>query len=305
MKKILLVLVSLAILTSMNLVGAEIFSNSTLGSEIITDVTYLKGVLVNQNPTSADPGSYVDLLFKIENWGTDSANNLTVKLIPEYPFSLDPNENAVKELGMIHGLQTGNNAFLVRYKVRVDEDAIDGSSEIKLRYSYGSGRVYNEKEFDIDITNPRTEFEVIVQDSTASSTTLAIANIGGNTAESVIVSIPEQEGFIVTGTSASIIGNLDAGDYTLASYQIRQTNARSAEENLVVEISYTDLLDIRRTVQKEVSFVTSNNAESVAQKYQTNSPQAGISSGLAYIIVGIVGIVVIVVIIKFRQRKKR
>lgn len=320
MKKILYLLTVLSILSSLTLVeSASVFN--TASGVVFIDMSYLQFTLVNQNPSSADPGGYVDLLFKIENWGTESAENVTFELLPTYPFSLDPGVSTVNNIGTINSLQRGDNAYLIRYKIKVDKDAVDGSSQIKLKYSYGDGTAYSTQTFDVTISNPRTDFDIVVQDST----TLAIANIGSNTAYSVIVKIPKQENFVVSGASANIIGNLNAGDYTLTTFQITTigtanisninrrmsttealANVSASEgKNLTVEISYTDTLGIRRTVQKEVSFDSvSESTKSTIQASQSSTFIIG-NNGLTYIIIGVVGIVVVVAFLKIRKRKKK
>jgi hypothetical protein len=332
MKKLLPLFILVCILTNLNLVESVSGVYNTTSGFVYTEMVYLKTTFVNQNPTSADPGGYVDLLFKIENFGTENAENVTFELLPKYPFSLDPGESAIQELGTIKGLQRGDNAFLLRYKVKVDKDAVDGDSEIKLKYSYGSNTAYSTQAFNVTISNPRTDFEAVVQDSTDTSTTIAIANIGANTAYSTIVKIPQQEDFRVSGISASIIGNLDAGDYTLVSFQIISTNtvnisnptgipptesqtgmstdvSMSSNRNITVEISYTDTLGIRRTVQKQVPFDTTSGTTTSLARTQSSTSLLGnsnlTSSGLTYIVIGIVGIVIIVAILKIRKRKKK
>ena len=57
-------------------------------------------------------------------------------------------------------------------------------------------------------------FEILLQQSTTSGTTFAIANTGANVASSVIVSIPSQTNYMTSGASSVSLGNLDAGDYT-------------------------------------------------------------------------------------------
>jgi hypothetical protein len=305
MKKIFLLIILVGVLTNLTLVESVTGVYNTTSGLIYTDMVYLKTTFVNQNPTSADPGGYVDLLFKIENWGTESAENVTFELLPTYPFSLDPGVSTVNNIGTINSLQRGDNAYLIRYKMKVDKDAVDGSSQIKLKYSYGEGTSYSTQTFNVTISNPRTDFDIVVQDST----TLALANIGANTAYSVIVKIPEQKDFRVSGTSANIIGNLNAGDYTLTTFQINPIGianvSTSGGKNLTVEISYTDTLGIRRTVQKEVSFDSiSESAKSTIQASQPSTSIIG-NNGLTYIIIGVVGIVVVVAFLKIRKRKKK
>jgi len=329
MKKLLFLLILVGILLINPVGNTEVLA---INATYIATGTALKTIFMNQDPYPANPGEYVELLFKVENWGTKKAENVVFELLPEYPFSLDPGVNATKELGTIESLAAGERAYFVKYKVRVDKDAIDGENEIGWEYTYGTtSKSYSVGTFDVTVEDSQTDFDVVVQDSTTSSTTLAIANIGANDAYSVIVRIPDQENFRVTGTSANIIGNLNAGDYTLVSFQIT-SNANIANisttgenmppirsfnrtatnismvsgGNLVVEIAYTDTLGIRRTIQKEVRLDTSGITETGARTRLTQGSQLQIpSGGLMYIAIGIVGIIVIVVIFKFRRRKKR
>lgn len=299
MKKILIILVLMGILLTSSVEAAEV---------VKTDFVSLRITFMNQSPYPAEPGEYVDLLFKIENWGAENAKNVVFELLPQYPFSLDAGVNATKELGTIRGLETGEKAYLVKYKARVDKDAIDGENEIKVRCTYGTSATQLAT-FNVTISNPRTDFDVVAQDSTASSTTLAIANIGANTAYSAIVRIPEQENFRVMGTSANIMGNLNAGDYTLVSFQItptRTTNISAGSgKNLVVEISYTDTLGIRRTVQKEVMLaITTTTGEGTTRSTQGSQWQL-LGGGLVYIVIGVAGIVGVVLFLKFRKKMKR
>jgi hypothetical protein len=302
MKKIILLLAVIGIL-SMGVIRADAQLVQTPTGYFATDTSLLNISLVNQDPYPAEPGGYVDLLFKLENWGTDSADNVAVELLPAYPFSLDPGTNATRVIGTIKGFQTDEKAVQVDYKVRVDKDAVDGTSEIKVRYTYDSG-ISVEKTFDVSISNPRTDFDVVVQDITSPSVTLAIANIGANDGYAVIVGIPDQKDFRATGTSRTILGNLNAGDYTLATFQVipAASGTGTGNSTLVVEISYTDALGIRRTVDKNVRL----DMTPVTNRTFARSGQLGTSSngnGLIYIGIGVVGIVAIAAFFILRKRK--
>ena len=306
----------------------------------ITGTSYLRTTMVNQDPISAEPGGYVDVLFKIENHGTEPAEKVRVELLPAYPFSLEPGVNATQELGTIKGSQTGDDAFLVRYKLKVDKDAVDGVNEINLKTSGsdasgGSSQFSSIQTFNVTVLNPRTDFDVVLQSSTtttssvsdtgttstggtAASTMLAVANTGANPASAVIVRIPTQDNFRTTGTNGNIIGNLNAGDYTIVTFQVVPNGAENArnstfssnstpygEKNLTVEISYTDTLGIRRTVQKYVPIGSLTRGSGYLTTRATQSTQLPISNSLLYIGIGAVGIVAIVALLKFRTRKKK
>jgi hypothetical protein len=336
MKKLLFLLILVGILSISSVKGATTDIIKIGSGTVSTNAVSLKMTLVNQDPYPADPGDYVNLLFKVENRGTDNADNVVFELLPEYPFSLDTGVSAATELGTVKGLQTDENGYLIKYKVRVDKDAINSEDEIRAECRYNNGAAITAK-FNVTISNPRTDMDVVVQDATTASTTLAIANIGANNAYSVIVRIPDQQNFIVTGPSASVIGNLNAGDYTLISFQITSNtgianissaggnippnrsfnrtsfnrtvfnNSMVGMGNLAVEISYTDTLGIRRTIQKEVRLGASGitgsgtRTRSTTQGSQFQIP----SGGLMYIGIGIVGIIVIVAIFRLRRRRKK
>lgn len=136
-----------------------------------------------------------------------------------------------------------------------------------------------------------TSFEIVASQST--STSLTVINTGANKANSVIVSIPRQIGYTVSGSSSSNIGNLDPGDYSLASFQLMNRNGtmtfpgnrsfnRSGNnyppqggnfsgrgfgqnrsffgfgQGLTVDITYTDTFGVRQTVQKQVNLSSSS-----------------------------------------------
>lgn len=136
--------------------------------------------------------------------------------------------------------------------------------------------------------------------------------------------IPQQVNFRATGASSSNLGNLDAGDYTLASFQMTSTTnftngfgnqddfsnmSDVGEKNLIVEVSYTDMLGIRRTIQKEVLFelgIGNGGASGGLYGQYGGSPYDFPGcTGTTYIIIGVVGIIAIVAFLKLRKRKKK
>jgi hypothetical protein len=151
-----------------------------------------------------------------------------------------------------------------------------------------------------------TTFDVVLQTSTTTSTTFAIVNTGANTASSVVVSIPQQPNYSTSGTSSASLGNLEAGDYTLASFQLSSTTSNMtmqpsfnrtgtgnfpADRNftgdpnmfmnqsfsgalgnqLTVQIAYTDVFGVRQTIQKQVN-LSSGSASGFSSRNSGNYP---------------------------------
>ncbi|MBI2657149.1 hypothetical protein HYX08_00470 [Candidatus Woesearchaeota archaeon] len=86
-----------------------------------------------QDPDPVEPGKETEVSFKIENNGT-TANNVVFEIVPEYPFSLVPGESASKFIGTIGTSQDGKQSVIVRYRLKVAQDAVDDSYKIKVRW---------------------------------------------------------------------------------------------------------------------------------------------------------------------------
>jgi len=145
-----------------------LFATSVLGQTITlapsgtrgysTRGVYIDVTMVNQEPDPVEPGSYFDVRFKVENKGQENAEDVQLEIIPEYPFTLKTGEEAIKEVGSVHGRQTGDIGAIVKYQLKVDENALEGEYGIKLRYKYGS---YDWVELDEFTLNVRPETAIL------------------------------------------------------------------------------------------------------------------------------------------------
>jgi len=206
-------------------------------------------------PYPVNPGEYFTLWIKAENTGSELTENAVFELIPKYPFSLDANEDPVREYGKLGA----EEPVVLEYKIRVDKDAVDGTNEIELRYNTEADEnswIY--KEFDIEVDDAQTDFDLVIQETNENEVSIAIANTGKNVAYSIIVRIPEQEYFEAVGTNGQMVGNLENGDYTLVGFEIAK-KGRSSGNKLKVQIDYTDNIGERRSLIKELSFNTGSS----------------------------------------------
>ena len=185
----------------------------------------------------------------------------------------------------------------------VEKDESKGNIKIKIGYSNDNSNSFSYTDYNVSIAETRTDFDLVVQDISENSVSIGIVNSGRNAASSVVVKIPEQDEFSVTGTNANIIGDLNKGDFTLATFKLVPKSRDEAP--LKVEIDYTDSIGNRYTVEKEVplkidatTFISRNRtAGARGQQGIFNSPLFGAGAALA-----LVGIVYGVY--KFRKRKK-
>ena len=138
------------------LIGILILIVLSLGvnAQVMTKLSKYADVrvsFVNQEPDPAEPGKYVDVRFKFENNGFDQAKEVVIELLPEYPFSLDPGKSAIKKLGALHARQLGKTAVIIKYKLRVDKNAVEGENELKLRYKFDGYGWIEPDNFNINI----------------------------------------------------------------------------------------------------------------------------------------------------------
>jgi len=248
--------------------------------------------ITSVNPTEITIGQATTILFNITNTGGVSLQNLLFTW--EDPNSLilpvgADNRITIPSIG-------AENYTEVPVVVIASSGISPGVYPLSILIQYfdqtGEKQTVNST-VGLQISG-KTTFDIVLQTSTSTTTTFAIVNTGANTASSVVVSIPQQPGYSTTSTSSTSVGNLDAGDYTLASFSISSTttnmtgngtmqlpsfnrtgmNAPPSEGNftrgrnmfmnqsflgagtnqLLVQIAYTDVFGIRQTVQKKVNF---------------------------------------------------
>lgn len=243
--------------------------------------------LVNQDPFPAQRGEAVDLLFRATITNTlGPPSDLQISLFPKYPFSAV--SDSTIDFGDVSAIPY-DSSFTFTFRVLVDKNADEGDNEIQVGYNVLNGLPIKEK-FNVSVAETRTDFDVIIDDVSDGTVSLGIVNSGKNPASSVVVRIPDQQGFDVSGLSSSIIGDLNKGDFSLADFDVAQNNG----DNLKVEISYTDLVGNRYTLQKEVKW------ETVPQKAETNS---GFDFGF-WIGIIVIGAIVYFVYRHFKGKKK-
>jgi len=147
-KMILFVLIMMFFLVGTS--GARVLTGLNTGLPI-TNFHILKIGMLNQIPDPAEPGKYVDIRFKFENNGSKTAENIEAEILPQYPFSLDPGTDGIKKVGSLNTQQKGDKGVIIKYRIRVDKDALVGQSDIELRYRVDNGAWITPPEFEIDV----------------------------------------------------------------------------------------------------------------------------------------------------------
>lgn len=280
------------------------------------------------------PGEQSSLKFTVNNVGNAPLRSLA--------FNWENEENIILPVGSdntryVKYIDVGGSAEL-EYQVIADNNANPGLYKLNLYLSYEDPATGAEKKISTIAgvyVGGGTDFDAAFSESSNGETSFSIANIGSNPAYSVSVSIPEQRGWRVSGSNSAMIGNLNKGDYTVASFKLQSLSAmnqnRSAGRNVsymqampsqapqtfmqmqngsqdrvLMQIAYTDTMGARKAVEKEVK-VTLQNATSTDRQIsmQTGTLAQTESALLAYQwqIIGIAAI--LVAFLAYRRHENR
>ncbi len=209
--------------------------------------------LLNQDPYPAVPGDYVKVVFQIAGTESPDCESFYFDVEPEYPFSVESNDTRIVLLGGNY-ISGYTSTVLKAYKLVVDENALDGDQKLKVSYGYegGDGSMADfTKEFEVNVEDSRTDFDVSIQeyDAATNTITFGIINIGEKDVESLTLEIPEQENIEVKGTNKVIIGGLDSNEDTTANME-----AVPSEGEIMIRLSYNDQVNVRRSVEEEITF---------------------------------------------------
>ncbi len=165
---------------------------SGIGSQV--DLT-----LMRTDPDPVSAGTYFDIIIKLENTGTREAKNVSVMVLPEYPFSLGPREDAKKEYGTLEIM----SPITVRYTLYVDESAVDGQNKLAIAYTTQSGMTVT-KDIMIDIESKKISLYIggletdpakLTSDTDSAKFTVEIQNVGEADAQMVSSELILPDGF--------------------------------------------------------------------------------------------------------------
>jgi hypothetical protein len=270
--------------------------------------------VVTVSKADIDIAKEESLEFIVTNTGTSPLKNLVFSWTDPKGVVLPVYSDNTKHIKYLDAGQS----VKVDYTVMADVSATPGLYTLGVNLSYEDSQS-NSKNIQttagLFVGGP-TDFDVSFSESDAGETSFSIANVGNNIAYAVKVSIPDQDGYKVLGSSSTIVGNLEKGDYTIASFNVTnaqvegensgtspdaantrnvaEDNASSSSMNsnpLKVQIEYTDAKGERITVDKDVAvqMSASTGLGTGSRSGARGNRNGGLSSSLPYIL----GIVIV------------
>jgi len=292
--------------------------NSSVSQTVGVSVGNSQSVeIIHIDKTVLIPGQQSGMKFVINNVGGSTLRNMK--------FYWKNDNNIILPVGSdntqyIKYLDVGGNVEL-NYQVIADTSATAGLYPLNLYLSYTDPATNNVTTVNTIAgvyVGGSTDFDVAYSDSSTGTTSFTVANIGSNPATSVSVSIPEQRSWRVTGSNSVIIGNLNKGDYTVASFKLASMAAASGAGNrtggrnmtypnspsapaavdsstnigpdsVLMQIAYTDTMGIRTIVNKTIKIGVQNlNSSSTSFGARGAATKPAASNTIYYIIGAIV-----------------
>jgi len=263
--------------------------------------------IVTINKANIDVAKEEPLEFIITNTGNSPLKNMVISWKDPKGVILPVYSDNTK---YIKYLEPGDS-ITVAYSVMADVNADPGLYTLDINLTFED---YESNMKKIETTaglfvGGETDFDVSFSESDAGEISLSVANVGNNMAYSVKVSVPKQDGYRVTGSSSTIVGNLEKGDYTIATFNVMSAQAANqdtepserraaaapgnespvsrTDPSLKVRIEYTDARGERITVDKDVAvqMTASAGTTGTGSRARATGSSSGLSSYLLYIVV--------------------
>ena len=282
--------------------------------------------IIHIDKTNLVPGKQTSLKFTINNVGNAPLNDMTFNWVNEDKIILPVGSDNTK---YIKSIDIGESVEL-DYQVIADSNADPGLYELKLFLSYDDPITYEEKVISTIAgvnVGGGTDFYVALSGSSGLETSFSVANIGSNPADSVSVIVPQQNGWQVSGPNSVMIGNLNRGDYTVASFNLvstqqitdlqdqdlkradvqeitRQRTTIQDSNGLIIQIAYTDTIGERKVIEKQVAINSLQDIGSKMPLGKTGRVQQNAFDIYKWYIAGFIILVTgLVLYSKYRRRK--
>jgi len=239
MKKLLLLLIILFIIPIVTAQNVEI--------------TFL-----SQDPDPVEPGEIVDLRYKIENFGSRGLENIKFKLIPEYPLSVVPGGDLIKEIFTLQPSQRGERAITLLWKLKVDDDAPTGDYDFDISMINEQGSSIEYEDFEIRVQsrdsilsidsvdvvpeNPRPGEEVDI--------TINLKNLESIDLEDIRVKLDLDDVIASLGsTNEKIIPRINRGSKEQVKFKlIVNPDSHSKVYSIPLKIEYSDKFGNKKSI---------------------------------------------------------
>lgn len=209
----------------------------------------IRVTLLNQDPDPIVRGDVVEVRFMVENLGTETSDDISIEIAPKYPFTLYSGNDTI-DIGKMRTAQTGADAVIVRYKLQVDKNAVEGDNEIEL-YVKSNGQTiipYTNNQFLISVKDynvPDLRAYVTTSSANALKTrgtiSVQVSNADKEDAKFVQLTLLPNDNYILLSPSNYVyIGDIASDDSASEDFDIYTLKSNNGIVTIPVSIEYQD-----------------------------------------------------------------
>ncbi|MFA4855048.1 MAG: hypothetical protein WC634_00480 [archaeon] len=224
----------------------------------------LKANSLSYEPAPVAPSSAITIWVQIKNDSGYDAEDSIIRMEVEFPFSLQPGEEAEKSLGLIKAYATTT----VEYKLLVDAKAVDGLYGIKVMV--GEQQPTKQAIFSVKVLSGTPKLEIVESDvymfspGQVGPVNFTVQNIGGSIAKDITLKInPERTvtstGVVVEreivslGAAAKYIASLDHNEKATVNLTLA-VNQGTALKNYSVPVTL-EYFDQNGTAKTQTAYL--------------------------------------------------
>ncbi|MBU1111894.1 MAG: hypothetical protein ABIG93_02625 [archaeon] len=210
--------------------------------------------LMSQSPDPVEPGQIVKVKFKVENEGSETPDDVIVRVLPKYPFTIYGDDEE-KNIGKLRSSSTGADSVEVTFQLKVDDDAVEAETELELEIKITEGATikYTNNEFTIDIqthdavldiTGIEIDPEQVAPGDTA-NVKISVRNEADSLLKDIIFKLEMSDGTIpfapYQSSSEKRISQLNSGYQNSLNFEIIVSpDADAGLYKIPLNISYND-----------------------------------------------------------------
>jgi len=212
----------------------------------ISSASALSVRILKTDPVPAESGKYLTVWIKVDNARGGTAKDVQVRIVPEYPFSVESGWKTEEGIGHV----PSNDFAMVDFRLKVDENALEGTNILKVEYREAIDADWSERDLNIEVESKGIDFEIanidsipkrLISDSDDAQLTVNIQNIGEGKAEAVKAKLILPDGFEPSESYSDVsnIGTIESLGSGTATFYIDIDEYTLPGEHLAkLELSY-------------------------------------------------------------------
>jgi len=243
---------------------------SFISSEITSVTSQVRVTLLNQDPDPVQQGDTVELRFKVENLGGETTDDVEIEILPKYPFSLYTGESLIN-IGKLRAGQTGADSVIVIFKLKVDQQAVQGDNEIELQVKSNGKIIYSyiNNEFLVKISDyTEPDLRVYIRENTIllpnskGTITIEVANVDITDVKFLQFTLIPNEDFQLLSSSGYVyLGDIDSDDTESEDFEIFIKDTKDGKVIIPVKLEYQDSTENKFMNEYNLEFSVYSSSE--------------------------------------------